>query len=64
MMDWLFTTAKAQIAAGATLTSTPLWVSIFQNVSLVATSIAAVGGAIITIFGVIRAYREYRKGKE
>lgn len=63
MIDWLFANAKTQITAGVALASTPLWVSILQNTTLIAGTVAAIGGAIITIFGVVRAYREWRKGK-
>lgn len=46
--------AKAQMVLGSALVTTPIWISIFQNVSLVATTIAAVTGAIIGINGVCK----------
>lgn len=48
---------KVQIAVGGGLMTTPGWVMLFQNISIVASTIAAVCGAILGIAGVYRMWR-------
>lgn len=46
--------AKIETAVGTLLMLSPFWVSALQTVSLVASAIAAVCGAILAVHGVCR----------
>lgn len=54
---------KVQAAIGAGLMSTPLWVNVLQTASLIASTIAAICGAIVGIHAVIRICRGKKKGE-
>jgi hypothetical protein len=49
---------KVQVAVGGGLMTTPGWVILFQNISVIASAIAAVCGAILGISGVYRMWRQ------
>lgn len=52
--------AKAEAALGGVLFITPLWVTVVQDVSMIAGMIAAVAGAIIGVHAVYRLWRRER----
>jgi len=48
---------KVQVAVGGGLMTTPGWMMLFQGISIVASTIAAICGAIIGVYGVYRLLR-------
>lgn len=61
MIDATATQAKIEAGIGVGLMTTPAWVFIIQDISLVASCIAAVCGAII---GMHAVYRIMRRSKQ
>ena len=61
MIDSSVTQAKVEATVGGILVTTPLWATLIQDVSMVASMIAAVCGAIIGIHAVCRLIRRHRK---
>lgn len=55
------TVAKAQATVGVALAAAPLWTNIIQGVSMVASCVAAVCGAIIGVYGVVKLWRGRKK---
>lgn len=53
--------AKIEAGVGVGLMSTPLWAMILQDISLVASTIAAVTGAIVGLHAVYRLWRRGRR---
>jgi hypothetical protein len=49
---------KLQLAVGGGLMTTPAWALLVQDVSMIASMVAAVCGAIIGLFGVIKLFRK------
>ena len=60
-MDTSVAQAKAEAAVGGVLITTPLWATLIQDISMIASAIAAVCGAIIGIHAVWRLVRRHRK---
>lgn len=54
---------KVEAIASGSLMTTPVWVSTLSNVSLIASTIAAVCGAIYGIYTVVRIYKLWREKK-
>jgi len=52
--------AKAQAVVGSVLVFSPAWVQAINTISLVASCIAAVGGAILAVHGVYKIVRGKR----
>lgn len=51
---------KLEAVVGAGLVTTPVWASFLQNVSLIASTIAAITGAIIGLHAVWRLWKRRR----
>lgn len=51
--------ARGEVAYGAALAATPLWSNLLHDVNLIASTIAAVAGAIIAVHGVYRIVRRH-----
>ena len=60
-MDTSVSQAKVEAAVGGILMATPLWAVLIQDISMIASAIAAVCGAIIGIHAVWRLVRRSRK---
>ena len=60
-MDTSVTQAKVEATVGGILIATPLWAVLIQDISMIASAIAAVCGAIIGIHAVWRLARRSRK---
>jgi hypothetical protein len=60
-MDTSVTQAKVEATVGGILIATPLWAVLIQDISMIASAIAAVCGAIIGIHAVWRLVRRSRK---
>jgi hypothetical protein len=52
------------VAVGSTLMSTPLWVQVVQGVSLVASMVAAVCGAVVGAHAVYRIIRRQNEKRD
>ena len=62
-MDTSVSQAKVEAAVGGILVATPLWATLIQDISMIASAIAAVCGAIIGIHAVWRLVRRSRKAR-
>ena len=62
-MDQTAAQMKAEAMIGAGLTTTPFWVWLLQSSSLVASTIAAVCGAIIAINAVWRMWKRGQRAR-
>jgi len=60
-MDQTVAQMKAEAAFGSALATTPLWVLILNDISLVAGAIAAVCGAIVGLYAVWRIWKRSRR---
>ena len=60
-MDTSVAQAKAEAVVGGVLITTPLWATLIQDISMVASMIAAVCGAIIGVHAVWRLIRRHRR---
>lgn len=56
-MDQTIGQVKAEAVFGAGLVTTPFWALVFQDISLIASAIAAVCGAIIGLHAVWRLWK-------
>lgn len=61
MIDTSTSQAKVEATVGGILITTPVWATLIQDISMVASMIAAVCGAIIGIHAVWRLVRRHRK---
>jgi hypothetical protein len=52
------------VAVGSTLMTTPLWVQVVQSVSLVASMVAAVCGAVVGAHAVYRIIRRQNEKRD
>jgi len=59
-VDQTLAQIKTQAAVGAGLVTTPLWVYLLQSAALIASTIAAVCGAILGLHAVWRLWRRRR----
>lgn len=57
------TIAKGQVIIGAGLMSTPWWATALQSVTLIASAVAAICGAIIGVCGVVQLWRKRMAGR-
>lgn len=55
--------AKAELALGGGLVTTPLWAILLRDISLIASTIAAVCGAIVGVHAVYRLKRHKRESR-
>ncbi len=56
--------AKSELIVGSVLMTTPLWVTLLREADLIASTIAAVCGAIIGIHAVYRLYCRHCEQKK
>jgi hypothetical protein len=62
-MDTSIAQAKAEATVGGILVATPLWAMLIQDISMIASAIAAVCGAIIGVHALWRLVRRSREGR-
>ena len=60
-METTVTQAKIEAAVGGVLIATPLWARLIQDISMIASMVAAVCGAIIGVHAVWRLIRRHRR---
>jgi hypothetical protein len=60
-MDTTVAEAKLEATVGGILMATPLWATLIQDISMIASMIAAVCGAIIGVHAVWRLVRRHRR---
>jgi hypothetical protein len=60
-MDTSIAQAKVEATVGGILVATPLWAMLIQDISMIASAIAAVCGAIIGVHAVWRLVRRNRR---
>ncbi len=56
--------AGLEAALGAGLMTTPLWALVLHDVSMLASTVAAICGAIIGVHAVLRLWRQRRQGQD
>lgn len=61
-MDLSTPTVKAEALVGGALVTTPVWALVLHEVSLIASTVAAVCGAIVGLHAVYRLWKRRRGG--